>query len=836
MKIIQRIKYLPNYKKVALVVSVFVAVGFAFALTIKGDNSTDYNATAAGCSVDGNLVKACRPWVGGWASGYTQVGSSRNSQFNYFNKRLNTSNTLTSPGLSVALNKKHDIAHVYQGVGDNLFNGGVQEVINNRDFAQVYVNWKPIPSGYKWRDASGGNAGVNNYIRAGANAVKALGSRKIFLTIWSEPENDISSGNCTSNAPNANMGSPSDYVAMWHNVRNIFNQQGANNVVWAMTYMGYVKWDCLVPKIWPGNSYVDWVTYDPYGFGNDTFQSTIQRFYNYLSNISDGAHNYNSKPWGIAEFGYAQNASSTEAKAAQFWVDGKRAIDSNTFPKIKMWMVFDTNLNGTSKVGATFDDKVSTNEQNAYNSFVSSVLAKESAVVPAPAPAPSPAPAPTPPAPAPVPQPAPAQTPPGGGGSGSPVIDLFEADESSIVAGNTVTLLWTAENAKSCSVSPGGPVDTTDDSWESLPLANAGKITFTLTCKNNAGAVATATFDVDVAKPTSAPHDVKLTASLSEVKKGGGALLSWESVDSTACVLNPGNFEATGPSSSHAIADLQSTTTYTVTCKNDIGSAESNKVTIIVVDGQVSIKPASVKVLKADPSSVSKGGHSVLTWLTSDVVPGGCHLEKSPLKSTSSTGKWTTPALSSSQSYTLTCKNADAITADAKVSVVVDNQPAPSAPSPLAASEIVTFGSVANLRATTGEQVVNAELTNSVTQGDLVTLDSSEVADKERIGQMTKLEYYDGENLFQTITKAPFVLATAKLKPGNHTITQRTYFKDGSIFEKNQVVTVKEKAKSNQQPLQIPWQFVWPVGLAGLMVGLGYIGWRYIKYRALSNF
>jgi hypothetical protein len=175
--------------------------------------------------------------------------------------------------------------------------------------------------------------------------------------------------------------------------------------------MGFAKWDCLIADLWPGNQYVDWVVFDQYATGTKTFNTSISRFYNFLSNTSNSAHNYNSKYWGLAEHGYGNSGSeSTQARARQYWVDAKAAIQANTFPKVKMWLVFDTTVNGTQQVGYTFDGQIDIEEQTAFNGFVSAILAKESSE-PAPAPAPSPSPPPPSPSPSPSPTPSPPVTP-----------------------------------------------------------------------------------------------------------------------------------------------------------------------------------------------------------------------------------------------------------------------------------------------------------------------------------------------------------------------------------------------------------------------------------------
>lgn len=373
-------------------ISIAIAILFAWVATIS-KQETFY---ATSCTVSAQLVNSCRAWLGATAGGYAQVSSDLNTQLNFFNKRLNDSGVLTNANKSVTINKKMDIAHVYHPQGTNLFSGSVNTILNNSSFPYVFVNWKPLPSGYKWKDANGGNSTVNSYITKGAQSVKALGSRKIFLTVWHEPENDVSSGNCTSNASGASMGSPSEYVAMWQNVRSIFNAQGVNNVVWVMNYMGFSNWDCLVSKLYPGNNYVDWIVYDQYGMGTSGFNSSVERFYNYLSNNSNSTYNYNSKAWGLAEHGYNYTSGqSTDSRARDYWNEGKNSVNSNKFPKIKMWVVFDTSTNGTSRVGYNGSGGIDAAEQDAFNGFATAVLGSNNST---PEPTPPP-PTPTPPTP-----------------------------------------------------------------------------------------------------------------------------------------------------------------------------------------------------------------------------------------------------------------------------------------------------------------------------------------------------------------------------------------------------------------------------------------------------
>jgi hypothetical protein len=133
---------------------------------------------------------------------------------------------------------------------------------------------------------------------------------------------------------------------MWHNVRTIFDAHGATNVIWVWIIMGFSKWESIVPSLWPGNSYVDWVMWDPYvGSASDTIVGSIQNGggYNWLLNNSDAIHNYASKPWGLSEWGIGINGwSPTVQKMADEFNAFNEALAAGQFPRLKVLLYFDS--------------------------------------------------------------------------------------------------------------------------------------------------------------------------------------------------------------------------------------------------------------------------------------------------------------------------------------------------------------------------------------------------------------------------------------------------------------------------------------------------------------
>jgi hypothetical protein len=282
----------------------------------------------SGCGLSTELVPSCGVLLGAYSTSFG--GSNVDAEFTNFNR--DSGSTLS-------------FGHDYRGPGQTLSAGDV--ALAKTANALLLVNWKPSSN---WVNADGGNATVNAQIDAMAQSVKALGSTKILMSIYHEPENDVSSGasGCPSTIYIGHGGSPAQYVAMWANVESRFTALGVTNVVWSMNYMGYSGWNCMVDDLWPGNSLVDWVLWDPFETTTLTYSQSVASMYSELTNLSDAAHNYLSKPWGLAEFG---DYSGSDTNQEHFYSTVAQSLDSNEFPKLKLLSLFDA-------IGSLGDNRV----------------------------------------------------------------------------------------------------------------------------------------------------------------------------------------------------------------------------------------------------------------------------------------------------------------------------------------------------------------------------------------------------------------------------------------------------------------------------------------------
>jgi hypothetical protein len=323
----------PGFRAVILAAIFIVAaagIGALVAYLLTGSHSTAPPSSTGDCTPSAMLVNPCRPWFGAAANGNPGASDSKVTQFDYLERLI---------GQRLDIFRDYHSPPGSNSLGDLPLNSDEKQLAG-RPGTYIDVNWKPAAT---FALADGGNAVVNREIDQAAASIKSVAPHKIFMTIWWEPQNDITSdpgANCYLN-PNAAGGTPAQYIAMWRNVENRFRAAGVTNVVWAMDYQAPAngRYDCLVPLLWPGNSLVDWVIYDTYSRnGYATWDNTVGRFYHVLASDSSPSVDFNSKPWGLGEFGTCANANT--AAANDFYVQAKNAFDAGTYPKLKMYLAY----------------------------------------------------------------------------------------------------------------------------------------------------------------------------------------------------------------------------------------------------------------------------------------------------------------------------------------------------------------------------------------------------------------------------------------------------------------------------------------------------------------
>jgi chitodextrinase len=627
-------------------------------LVLLGGASGQDRAAAAGCTVSPLLVNSCRPWFGFVANGYpAPAGSDKLSQQKYGEQRAQ---------------RQVDIAHTYHSAGDNSLSA-TDLYYANRPDTLLFTNWQPTKT---WALADGTDPTVNSGIDQMAASVKALGDHRIFLTVFHEPENDLTAlpAACPSSTPlKGTSGTAEQYRTMWATVRARFDAAGVHNVVWVMNYMNYTPFNCMVDAVYPGDDLVDWIVWNGYQH-NDTdvsFPNRVSNLYSLLTATSSPAHDYAAKQWGIVEWGINL---STQANASAFYASAQQTVEANTFPKLKMFLNFDSpdyaTSDGSYRVGYDASGAADPAEQQAFNAFANSPALTGSwtfaDVVPPSAP----------------------------------------GDVAAALVDGAPTISWSAAGddvgVGSYQVSRDGTVvgTTSDLTWTDPAAPQGRSLGYTVVAVDTSGNPGPAAGPVTITVPDTTPPAAP--GALTGTATNGAAVLSWtapaDNVGVTSyAVVRDGVQTATTTSTSWTdpASAAGTTATYAVRAIDAAGNTSEPSATVTVS------VPADVDtVAPTAPTGVTarlSGGRPVISWraasdnvgVTSyDVLRGG-------LVVGSATGLSYTDATAPqgrSSSYTVRARDARGNTGPASkaVTLAVPDSTAPTPPTGLTATRART--------------------------------------------------------------------------------------------------------------------------------------------------
>ena len=121
--------------------------------------------------------------------------------------------------------------------------------------------------------------------------------------------------------------------------------------------------------------------WDPYPKNADLDRRTVDSFYNFLTANSDAEHDFLSKPWGLAEFGYV---GSSQAAAYAMYDEARAQPRSNgVHPQLKAYIVWDNYTSSSHDDRVGFDRRPTCAdpiEQQHYNAFANDPLLTGTAV------------------------------------------------------------------------------------------------------------------------------------------------------------------------------------------------------------------------------------------------------------------------------------------------------------------------------------------------------------------------------------------------------------------------------------------------------------------------
>lgn len=301
---------------ITLVLAAALAVGYLVAQTSGGGARSPRTAATSGsgphatgtrvrelsaaavahaprCTVTAALVPTCGAWWGMFIPAASDAALVR-----------------AVSAEQAALGRRLDIIERYHDM--SLSPDGIFPDEAERQLARNHLllfSWAPrIWSSHtklQWADIASG-VYDNSVIIPEARRLRAFGHR-VFLTFASEPDGVWG------------QGSAAQFVAAWRHIHDVFARLGVRNVVWVWTTEGYLPHARQIAAMYPGNSYVDWIGYDPYNFYRChharwlSFPQVVIPFYRWL-----GRRGLGSKPVMLAEFSTAPDPADPGREAAWY--------------------------------------------------------------------------------------------------------------------------------------------------------------------------------------------------------------------------------------------------------------------------------------------------------------------------------------------------------------------------------------------------------------------------------------------------------------------------------------------------------------------------------------
>lgn len=250
-----------------------------------------------------------------------------------------------------------------------------------------------------------------------------------------------------------------------------------------------------------------------------------------------------------------------------------------------------------------------------------------------------------------------------------PVINSFDAEPTSISAGDRAMLSWEVSGASRVSIEPDIGDVALSGKREVMPAATT---VYTLVATSATGATAKATVQVmvegapvgGVSPVPGAPKIVEFWAKPSNISSGEQSNLIWNVQNATSVTIEPG-IGAVNASGTRLVSPA-STTTYTLTATNAAGSTTATA-QVVVSGGASSVAVrAVVNSFNARPKCISKGCPTTLSWSVSNATSVSIDQGIGPVPPSGTRSVSPT----ASTTYTLTATN-DAGSTTAKVQVAV---------------------------------------------------------------------------------------------------------------------------------------------------------------------
>jgi len=240
---------------------------------------------------------------------------------------------------------------------------------------------------------------------------------------------------------------------------------------------------------------------------------------------------------------------------------------------------------------------------------------------------------------------------------------------STVAYGANKTISWSSNNIKSGTCKDiNGNFIIDSGSWTYSNITSP--ISYKLTCENLVGDTCDASGTIAITPPDDCTID-SFTSQAPSVDWNNGTFLNWTTTNATDCWLDGGTYNdfkvweiymdyPTGTLGSTGNLDVS--TGYTLTCQNKAGvtCTGGSKAVNVTVDQP---EACTINNFRGEPADIIIGQTTLMKWTTEGVKDWSCRITGEgfsgiiPVTNNSEDDDYITSPLSSTEAYTLTCKN-----------------------------------------------------------------------------------------------------------------------------------------------------------------------------------
>ncbi len=199
-------------------------------------------------------------------------------------------------------------------------------------------------AGIRWSQVAAGE--FDDVWRKQAEGVASL-KVPVFMTYEQEANQKAKTGA---------KGTPAEFIAGWRRLHKIYQDAGAKNAIWTWVMTGSEDNLTSAGELWPGNEYVDWISWNVYNQSGCktnkieedkyiSFADKLVVFYNFIKERGPELNIDPTKPMMISETGSAKYPDDPQ-RTAQWYADIPGALAK--YPQIKavgLWNSVDESCN-----------------------------------------------------------------------------------------------------------------------------------------------------------------------------------------------------------------------------------------------------------------------------------------------------------------------------------------------------------------------------------------------------------------------------------------------------------------------------------------------------------